>query len=231
MKYIILLSLLFTVVLLSSCEKDYQYYDDTLEAVSFDLPALTNGADSLSYSFAFFPGVNEDTIRIPVHLWGYTTNTDRQVNVKVLAENTTAKEGEDYTVLPCVIRGTRTSDDLNLVVRRTDKMKRGFYQVCLKIEDSPDLIAGPENEGTLRVILTAMLVRPLDWPYQLGDWSQVKHQFVIDVTGKGTNFGTISTMVRWTAFMQQLYEALNKYNGEHPNDKLKDENGNLVVFP
>ena len=63
----------------ASCGKEYKVYDANLAAVRFN---LGNAPDSMVYSFALMPGVEEDTVKIPVRILGFTVPQNRKMNVR-----------------------------------------------------------------------------------------------------------------------------------------------------
>ena len=135
-----------------------------------------------------------------------------------------------YTLQACEIPANEIDGQLRVVVRNAPELEKGEVRLRLRITDSPDLAAGPENERDYRIILTGRLTRPSDWLKQFGDYSVVKHRFIIEVTGKGTYYKEW----KWAVVMHNirlLNDALYKYNNSHPGKPLTDENGIPVTFP
>lgn len=212
---------------LVACEKDYEVYDAELSAVRF---MLKQKVDSTLYSFALMPGVEIDTLEIPVQILGFTSTRDREVSIVVEPEWTTATENTHFSLKPCRIAAGETTGIQKVIIHKTAGLEQQAVQVALKICDSPDLLAGPVNERYYRIILTDKLTRPSDWLRQFGEYSVVKHRFIIEVTGKGTNYSEWRRM----AVIYQLSllnDALFKYNNAHPGHPLTDENGIPITFP
>lgn len=213
---------LFILISLLGCEKDYQVYNANLHAVRF-----TISPDSMIYSFRFYPNREIDTITLPVQILGYTENRNRIVNIITDAEKTTAIVDEDYTLLPTMIPANQVSDSVRVIIKKTEKLENENLCLALQIITSEDLEAGPNN--SYRIYFSNQLVKPQNWPGKFGEYSSVKHQFCIDVLGIGdycpdNNYNLV------TYYLRQLTDALYKYNNEHPNDPLKDENGKLITF-
>lgn len=228
-KYLILL--LLAVTLFTACEKDYQAYDAGLKAVCFDLHEFTNDVDSLSYSFVLKPGIEFDTIKIPVVITGFTSSQDRTVRVVADVDKNTAEADVDYKILPCVIPANQTTGIQCINIYKTDNSKEHPITIALQIAASVDFVPGALTQRNFRIILINKLIRPSDWRAELGDYSEVKHQFIIEVTGMGTGYGALGRDTKFIYFMGTLYEALNKYNNAHPGEPMVDENGVPVTFP
>ena len=231
MKSRLIVSLILLVFMgsLVSCEKDYEVYNADLSAVRFMLDK-NRVADSVVYSFALMPGVVEDTVDIPVQILGFTSEQDRQIKVEVVAELTTATEGTHFKVLPCSIPAGEISATQKVVVYKTADLEQKEVCTALRMVDSPDLVVGPANECNYRIILTNRLTKPADWQQYFGDYSEVKHRFIIEVTGQGTDFKAWE----WMEVVYQmglLNRALNEYNNTHPGEPLTDEFGVPVSFP
>lgn len=212
---------------LTSCEKEYEVYNADLSAVRF---MLGNEPDSLVYSFALMPGILVDTVDVPVQILGFTSPNDRQVKVEVVKELTTAAEGTHFELLPCRIPAGQIGSIQKVVVHKTADLEQKEVYMALKIVDSPDLVVGPANERNYQIILTDRLTKPSDWLRYFGDYSEVKHRFIIEVTGKGTKYKEWRRM-EVTYQLGRLNQALYEYNNAHPGKPLTDENGIPVSFP
>lgn len=218
---------LLTMLVCLSCEKENQVYDADLAAVRFN---LGRNPDSIVYSFALMPGVETDTVEIPVQILGFTVPQDRKVSVAVVPEITTATEGKHYRVMNCEIPGGTIGGVLKVVLYKTPDLQDTVMNIAVRLIDSPDLLAGPVNGIDYKIMLTDRLTRPSDWLVQFGEYSVVKHKFIIEVTGKGTWYK------EWK-WMQVIYnlgllnKALYEYNNAHPGAPLTDEHGIPVTFP
>lgn len=212
----------------AACEREYEVYNADLSAVSFD----QKGADSLVYSFALIPEANKDTVDIPVKILGFTSSGDRVVNVQTVPEWTTAQEGVHYDKLPCIVKSDSVSGILQVVLHKTDDLAQKEVLIALRIADSEDFVAGPINERNFKIRITNQLIKPNDWLTFFGDYSVVKHKFIIEVTGKGTNYTEWkNSAMKLIYYMGILNKALYEYNSTHPGQPLTDEYGVPVTFP
>lgn len=94
--------LLFVGSLLMGCEKDYQVYDADLEAIRFSTPT-----DSMVYSFALMPGVETDTVEIPLQILGFTAAADRVAEVVVVSEKNYGDGGAPLSTVALCDSGRR----------------------------------------------------------------------------------------------------------------------------
>ena len=99
--------------------------------------------------------------------------------------------------------------------------------VAFRLCENENFKAAPINENTFSIVLTNHLSEPTGWPF--GDYSRIKHQFVIQVLGIATDYDKWSTseVIHYTSVM---IDALYEYNKAHPGEPLTDENGLVITF-
>lgn len=212
----------------TACEKEYQVYDADLETISFNLDKASNGEDNMSYSFAFTPDRLVDTVDIPLQLSGFTASYDRQVNILVVSDSTTALEGDEYEIISAILPADSVNGVLKIKVCKSERIADMNVRVYFKIGASDDLVPGPISLRKLIFYITNQLTQPEGWPGQFGDYSKVKHQFCIDVLGIGSHYSGDWSLL--TYYLNRLNQALYEYNSNHPGDPLRDENGVIVSF-
>lgn len=222
--YVVLVSFLLHFV---ACNDKYMFFDEDFASIRFN--NASHLKDSVVYSFALKPGVEVDTIAIPLRLIGFTSNQSRLVSIGVNYELTTASEGVDYLLEPCELLPDKVSTDLNIIVKRSKKLEESNLKLSIYLEDNSFFHNPPIGEDVYEIILTNKLTRPSDWRNEFGVYSLVKHEFIIKVTNKGTNYN------EWTGqqliyYLGLLNQALYEYNKEHPGKPLEDEFGVLVTF-
>lgn len=222
-KYILLF---ITAVLIGSCQKnDYLSYDKELAAMRFVYPSTGN--DSTVYSFALHPGETEGEVEIGLKLMGLAVSTDREYGVEVVEEESTAKENTHFIIESKVLPSDALTCNMKIKVMKTDDLDTKDLTIKLRLCGNENFSAAPIDAATYRIVLTNQLAEPTGWPF--GDYSRVKHEFVIKVTGIATDYDQWDTseLLMWT---NKLNEALYEYNKEHPTDPLKDEDGMLITF-
>lgn len=204
--------------------------------------------DSFLYSFAIMPPERtKDTIKLPVRISGIAADRDRTINLKPVADSTTAVEGTDYTIHSAIVRAGHYNDSIVLIVLRSPEMKTKEKRLVLEIIPSEDFDPGlyntPSGDGVVKltggsvrmlVRINDFLTKPSNWDswlvYFFGDYSQVKYRFIIDVIGTG-EFPSGPTGLpygQFVAYQQLMKQELDKYEAEHGN--MIDENGDIVEF-
>ena len=208
-----------------SCSEDYMQYDQNLSSIRFVYNK--GGEDSLTYSFALHPGVTEDVVSIPLQIIGMTAPEAREVKVLVDSKHTTAKEDVNFTIPKCEIEANSVSGNMKVIVKKSADLETRDVVIALNLAANENFVEAPINQSSFRIVLTGRMTKPSDWPF--GDYSRVKHEFVIKVTNKGTNYKEWSQqeLIYYTG---ELNKALYEYNSQHPGEPLTDENGLLVTF-
>lgn len=208
--------------------------------------------DSTTFSFAVKPQeyiVHE--IKVPIRVTGVATLADRIVTVELDKERTlyakegTPENGGHFTIEECVLQ----KDSVNSVI--VIKLYRDHIKSTLKElgKENEDMTVGinivptgdflgemGEDELCFIVTFNDRLTIPSNWnslKTYFGEPSLVKYQFIIDVLGI-SEFPTTGDN-KYEAgelyyFQDELRVALVKYNNEHKDKPLTDENGNRVTF-
>ena len=226
MKHISFLWFMMLIVLLGGCQKDdYLEYNPNYASLRFVYSA--SGNDSIVYSFALHPDMEEDVVEIPFKLVGLVSAINREVKAEVVSTETTAKENEHFVIESCELPAEAMNGALKVRVKKTDELDTRNLYVVLRLCGNNHFVAAPINEDTYKIVLTNQLTEPTGWPF--GEYSRVKHQFVIKVTGVATDYNkwNLSDRIYYTGM---LVDALYEYNKQHPGNPLKDENGLLVTF-
>lgn len=223
--YILLLACLTSVTLNSCNQNDYLQYDENQAYVGFAYPSYGN--DSIVYSFALHPNVEEDIVKVPMKLFGYAASQDREVGVEVIESESTAKEGVDFVIEQKRMEANAYKDSLVVKIKKSAEVETKDLVVKLRLCGNGLFAAAPIDAESFRIILTSKLTEPTGWPF--GDYSVIKHKFVIQTIGIATGYEkwSISDSIRYKGI---LAKALYEYNKAHPDDPLKDENGMLITF-
>lgn len=225
-KNILLCAVLTGCLVATGCKQDdYMEYPADLASVCFVYPSWGN--DSVVYSFALHPNVSSDVVKIPVKLIGYASNADREISIEPVAESSTARLGTDYVIERAVIAGGAYDDSISIRVNKTATLDNGDLVATFRLAENAFFAEAPVNYAQFRLILTNQLSEPTEWPF--GDYSVIKHRFVIQTIGIATGYETwsASDVIRYRRI---LTEALYEYNKAHPDNPLKDENGLLISF-
>lgn len=210
----------------SSCSKSgYVQYDANYASLRFIYTALGN--DSIVYSFALYPDKEEDVVEIPFKLVGLVSGQNRGVKVEVVKEETTAKENDNFVIVTSELPADSLKATLKIRVKKTPDLETRDLDVKFRLGSNDYFAAAPIDENMYRIVLTNRLANPKGWAF--GEYSRVKHQFVIQILGIATDYDkwTQSEKIHYTSI---LVDALYKYNKAHPGNPLTDENGLLVSF-
>ena len=151
----------------------------------------------------------------------YKAFTDASVNSKYVI-----KAGERNTLVP-------------IVLLRSATLKTATVTLIIKVAANDDFQLGETTNIWRKVTSTDRLSKPAAWTSTIniyfGTYSVVKHQFMIDVTGKKWDqtflSGVLSDFTQLIYYTNVCKTALINYNNAHPGNPLRDETGALVVFP
>ena len=210
----------------SSCQKDdYVQYDAGYASLRFIYEA--DGNDSIVYSFALHPDKEEDIVEITFKLIGLPIGEIRQVGLEIVKEETTARENEHFKIESSELAADSLRGTLKIKVIKTPELEEHNLTVAFRLCENENFKAAPINENTFSIVLTNHLSEPTGWPF--GDYSRIKHKFVIQVLGIATDFDKWSTseVIHYTSVM---IDALYEYNKAHPGEPLTDENGLVITF-
>lgn len=232
MKKYIYNTALFTVIFafvlnVTACKDEYMFFDEEFASMQFAGSGSTN--DSVVFSFALRPGVDVEKVKIPLRLIGFTSEQEREVSVRVDQSKTTAKEGVDYSIEKCVLPAREIYADLEIIVKRSVELENEDLVLSIFLEENEYFKKPPVESGDFKIVLTSELSKPSDWKNEFGPYSVVKHEFIIKVTNKGTDYYEWSGQLL-IYYLGMLNQALYEYNKEHPGEPLTDEFGVLVTF-
>lgn len=136
---------------------------------------------------------------------------------------------------------------VNVIVKREDPgLRKNARKLVLRLLPSDDFETGEVNKLVKSITVSDKLERPTRWKdnsylykLYLGNWSEVKHRFMIDVTEQKWDNVFLNYIIdeydTWSLrdyYLAKIKKALAEYNADPKNDPpLKDENGKEVVFP
>ncbi|WP_443936574.1 DUF4843 domain-containing protein [Pedobacter sp. MW01-1-1] len=257
MKKLLFLSASLLVLSLYSCKKDQFYlYNDTARIQFGPEPnriytATYNLADTLKpYTFFYEDAsVKEDTVFFDIYAIGGVSEKDRSFSLEqeqvVNANNPVG--GQQYldfkdprATKNFVIKAGSVHTKVPIILLRHPSLKTNTYVLKFKVVDDENFKIGEKSNIWRKVEFTDRLSQPAAWnasatQYYYGKYSVTKHQFMIDYTGQKWDQEFMSSIGAEYALMQfwigTLKIGLTSYNAQHPGNPLKDENGELVLFP
>ena len=179
MKYFAII--LIAISILSSCNEEFMNYNGANDSVFFE-----EERDSVTKSFVT-TSEDEITMDVNILLTGLTVEHDRKYNITVVADSTSAVEGEngDYVFInnDFTIPGGEISDMFNIKFVKHDYLKTETRTLYLKITDSNDLKAGNVNQQDLKINITDQAVKPDSWPYSYRTYHEIKLRVFFQITG------------------------------------------------
>lgn len=187
----IYLNLLLIMCLLLSCEKDEKF-----DYVGGNQIYFAASADSSIYSFAIQKSdVKEDMAYIPVAVAGKAAGKDREIQIEVIREQTTAKEGTDYAsgahfhLEKTILKQGEIETVIPVKVFRQADIDGGEVVVGLRIVPDENFLGDMGDEFLVHKFkINDILTKPDNWDSYIrryfGEYGPVKYQFIIDMLGR-----------------------------------------------
>ena len=188
-----------------ACKKDETPLFDTTENVYFDFTPNdpSDKTDSLLYSFAYFPDKGEDTVYVPIRISGFRVAQERTFILETVDSTTTAKPGVHFKALEkeYVMKSDSGVCMVPLILYNKDTvLKSKTLTIGLTLKPSKDFGVAFKLQNKGIVKFSNRLEKPNwwnTWAGELGDYSRVKHELFIRVSGAtelGTNLQDFNTI-------------------------------------
>lgn len=228
MKNILFIILCMLTLGLSSCKEDGIDLFDTSSHYIYIVSQERSDKDSLFTSFKFHVGVDEYTVKFPVHLAGLPLTEDKTFKVEVVPEETTALPADYSLESEQVFHAGLWVDSLQIKLLRTAHLATTDVHLTVRLVENEnfklgDLIEPDPNglpiysKGTLKatVAYNDKVTKPEWWKDDtekllLGDYSDIKYERFIEVTGV-SDLSTKSEMEK-RILVKQFKEELDKHN-------------------
>lgn len=235
------LGLLMLLIWAGSCKKSSELTYKELPMVYFYKYGAD--ADSIHYTFANKDITRtEDTVYLHLRIMGDTADRDRAVNL-ILADSSTAVEGEDFDFGPLLIHAGKFDDSIPVYLHKKAKLDTISVSIHLGIGTSDDFAPGYTDNGLnlsgegsrlqYSILMSNQLDKPDIWDRSLvryfGSYSRVKFQFIISVSGI-TDWTSSPYPATLTFIVQQTKAALLQFKQEY-GKPLLDEYNQEVTLP
>lgn len=251
-KYIMIAVVVFTM---ASCKKDQYYLYNDIARIQFgpDISLIYNANSALADTlkpFTFYydtPDVTQDTVFFDIYAIGGISKTDRTYTLQQeqLPNTNNAVPGKHYVAFDdpkvsklYVIKAGTVHAKVPVILLRDASLKTTTPILKLNVIADGSFQLGEKKNLWRKVQMTDRLSRPAAWSdsystYYYGAYSVVKHAFMIDITGKKWDQTFMSTVAldEQAYYLTVIKTALINYNNAHPGNPLKDENGQLIIFP
>lgn len=184
MKYVIIAIFLITAI--SACKKTPEVYYRSHDNVYFDFKKAVD-RDSIIYTFAYTPNLEQDTVFLPVRISGIRVGHERKFGVMVVSNGTTAIANTHYQPFKSeyVIPADSGTFQLPVILYNTDAaLSEKSVVLNLKLTPTSDLDTTNNSIINARIVFSSKLEQPSWWSFwPLGNYSRVKHQLWLIATG------------------------------------------------
>lgn len=217
------------ILLIGACSKDeIEVFNTTKQYLFFE----KSYADSITYSFFYYPDSTSLTVPIGIKLIGNTANYDREFKLSVDTKNSTV-ESRHYTFPEkFLFRANRVVDTVYVKINNAADLREKSVRLVLKIEENALFLPG-QYEYTRNVIRFSDIIAPPEWWNQtiidsyLGPYTEKKFREFMKVTGVG-DLSDKSPDDIWylsRSFKYYLQEQ------EKAGTPVIDEDGNIMSVP
>ena len=123
-------------------------------------------------------------------------------------EETTAQENDHFIIERSELPADSIKGILKVKVKKTPELENHNLVATFRLCGNENFAAAPVNENTYKIVLTNHLTEPAGWPF--GEYSRIKHQFVIQTLGIATDYDKWSTSesIYYTGIMAVSYTHL-----------------------
>ncbi|SMO38795.1 DUF4843 domain-containing protein [Solitalea koreensis] len=246
---------------LASCKEDAPFLFNDVATLQFGPPLSAiyqSGANAAgaNRSYTFFyksPDTRQDTVFFDIYAIGGPSLKDRSFKLKQVQVDgvNNAIPGTHYIAFDnpdvsknFVIKAGQVHSLVPVILLRDISLKTADAVLKFNIIENENFKLGETDYLWRRLDFTDRINKPAAWSatYQTtyyGTYSTVKHKFMMDSTGELWDQAFMSVLqdpvapdpARLTYYMTVIKTALINYNNAHPGNALRDELGNLVVFP
>jgi hypothetical protein len=189
------IAIIVSIVVSSGCEETLELYDSPDNRLNFYYESSSDSV--INYTFVYEPlSKITDTVWVTVLTMGFLSDTDREVAIEqVPTSGSNAVAGTHYLQFGdasvkgyYMIKAGANEAKLPVVVKRDASLKNQTVSLLVRIAENSCFKTGYAKYSRKMITITDQLSRPSYWgsimSYYLGEYGPVKHQFMIDVTGK-----------------------------------------------
>lgn len=232
-----IVAIIVLICTLLSCEKkEVEVYGDEAFLI-FEMPGYGRNntpRDSLVFSF---PAKGEerqvDTLWFKARILGKALPYERAIEFAVNERTSTARQDENYVIIPSAIPADSFSVDIPLVVFRQG-LKDKSVRLELTIQPNEHFGVGFERYSKAIFLWGDMYIKPDNWETSnykncFGDFTETRYAFILK-TCKILELPDPNDLVTLGFYNAKVREALYEHNNTPGNTPLEDELG-VVQFP
>lgn len=220
--------LMVLAVIMVSCTKHELQPFKSEPAINFE---KVENQHALTYSFMANPS-NEYIQEIPVHIMGDSANVDRTFNAVVVNDTSTTAEPDQYKIIGGVVKAGEFTGKLYIQLFKSPELDTSSVSLKLRLVDSEDFKAGNLESSEFTITWTNKVVIPA-WTFFRFFFTSVPstaaYRLIVQTTGLTTLTATQYTRDIGVAGVQALATTFGDYvkqwNKDHPDDKLKHDDG------
>ncbi len=185
--------LLFCVAIIG-CKKDKELLYSSQDNIYLNYPKK----DTLKFSFALFPSLQQDTLWIPVIISGKRVSRDRKFQLSVVADSTTALATINYEPLKpfYIMPADSGTTHVPVIIKSTDTaLYNKSVRLTIRVSGGTDFGSGlVESIRTKQIVFSNQLEEPSWWSFwegegEFGDYTRTKYQLFLISSGT-TTLGT-----------------------------------------
>ena len=210
-------------MLLTGCENDEFYYQDTDKIWLSGDAAQQATSDSTLVTFALeSKSTTTYDVNIIANLTGAMSDHDRSFRL-VVVDSMTNVPAEAYQLGTCVLPANQHKVTVPVTVQRPVNgldLKKQMAKVTFRVVEDTELTPSVDDRLTYSVVWCDYLIQPPSWGvinYYLGPFSQARYRFIIDQTGM-TDFSEYANNYSWIiGFQALMIRKLQDWNNDPAN--------------
>lgn len=257
MKKLKFVCILMALLSLYACKQDeYYLYNDQARIqfgpeVSRVYQTSYNLADTLKPYTFYYKDANvlQDTVLFDIYAIGGVSKEDRSFTLAQtqVPNVSNAEPGKHYLAFNdpkatknFVIKANTIHTRVPIIMLRDPSLKTSTVVLKFNVVPDKNFKSGEASNLWRKIEFTDRLSQPAAWnasatQFYYGKYSVVKHQFMIQSTGEKWDQSFIVGITSDIALLQYWTDTLKinliDYNSKNPGNPLRDENGELVLFP
>lgn len=215
-----------------------------------DNPGIYFDGAERSYSFFDHPGIQVDTIKLPLLISGPVCDYDRIVKVEVVSDTNTTATDDMYQLLDGYVLKGEAKGIVPVVLNYREALENQACKLKIRLVETKDFKELRLGQNTCLIHFSAYIIKPDNWDswlhYYFGDiYSTRWWKFIMDATGKNALPYNPTHPDKETWWMSDaelianywlVRNALNEYNANPENNPpLRHDDGEgagqIVVMP